>query len=484
MSHTTRRDFLLKSGLGLGAAAVSGFVPGIGFINAASAADLANPLAPRAPHFPSKVKSVIWLHQNGAPSTLDLYDYKPELVRLAGQEVPASFLKGIKTSTQGGVGKLFVSPNRSWKQYGESGAWFSNLLPNLATQADKLAFIKSSVTVGATHDISILKLNTGDLNPGRPSLGAWVTYALGSNNPDLPAYVVLYNGDSEPSGGSVNWSSGFLPAVYQGTAFRPGDSPILYLERPELRSASQQRGSLDLLKRLNNLGAERYPGDTELRARLQSYELADRMQAAAPEAVSLAKETEATKKLYGLDDKTSESYGTALLRARRLVERGVRFIQVVSGWPDSATDGDRRSWDAHNDIDGNHGLMAKMVDKPIAGLLADLQSRGLLESTLVVWTSEFGRTSWGESGTGRDHNPWGYTTWLAGAGVKAGFTYGATDEIGLQAADKENSVDTYDLHATVLHLLGLDHLKTTFLNNGRSERPTVVYGRVVHELLA
>jgi hypothetical protein len=487
MSHhehkNSRRDFLLKSGLGLGGAALGGFVPGLGFIQAATAAELANPLAPKAPQFPAKVKSVIWLHQNGAPSTLDLYDYKPELIKLAGQDTPASFMKGIKTSTQGGVGKLFAS-KREWKQHGESGAWFSDLLPNLAQHADKLTFIKSSVTVGATHDISILKLNTGDVNPGRPSLGAWITYALGSANPDLPPYVVLYNGDREPSAGSVNWSSGFLPAVYQGTPFRPGDSPILYLDRPELVSSAQQRASLDLLKKINLLGAERYSADTELRARLQSYELAERMQVSAPEAVDLSKETAATKELYGLNDKTSASYGTTLLRARRLVERGVRFIQVVSGFPETVTDNDRRSWDAHSNLEENHSLQSRMVDKPIAGLLADLKSRGLLESTLVVWTSEFGRTSYGESGNGRDHNPWGYTQWLAGAGVKAGFTYGETDAIGLQVADKDKAVDTYDLHATVLQLMGLDHLKTTFLNNGRSERPTVVYGKVVKELLA
>ena len=222
----------------------------------------------------------------------------------------------------------------------------------------------------------------------------------------------------------------------------------------------------------------------ELRARLQSYELADRMQSAAPEAVDLSGESEATKKLYGIDDKTSESYGQVLLRARRLVERGVRFVQVVSGHPDNISDQERRSWDAHNDLDGNHGVQARMVDKPIAGLLADLKARGLLETTLVVWASEFGRTSWGESGSGRDHNPWGYTQWIAGGGVAAGTTYGATDDIGLQVADKDKAVDTYDLHATVLQLLGLDHLKTTFLNNGRSERPTVVYGKVIKELLA
>ena len=480
-NHHSRRDFLAKSGFGLGAAVLTGLLPGGGLIQTASAADLIDPLAPKAPHFPAKVKSVIWLHMNGAPSTLDLYDYKPELVKLHGQEVPASFLKGIKTSTQGGVGKLFAS-KRTWTQHGQSGAWFSDLVPNIATQADKLAFIKSSVTVGATHDISILKLNTGDLSPGRPSLGAWVSYALGTANPDLPPYVVLYNGQREPQAGSVNWNSGFLPAVYQGTAFRPGPSPILYLERPELRSAEQQRASLDLLKRLNTQGATRYPHDSELKARLRSYELADRMQVAAPEAVDLSKESDSTKVAYGLNDEVSASYGTTLLRARRLVERGVRFIQVVSGAPDGQSE--ITSWDAHSDLEDNHKLNARMIDKPIAGLLADLKERGLLDSTLVVWTSEFGRTSYGQSGNGRDHNPWGYTQWVAGGGVKAGTTYGATDEIGLQVADKDTAVDTYDLHATVLQLLGLDHLKTTFLNNGRSERPTGVYGKVIKELLA
>lgn len=483
MSNDSRRNFLFKSGLGVGGAALSGAIPGLGTINAASAAELADPLAPKSPHFAGKIKSVIWLHQNGAPSTLDLYDYKPDLIKLAGQSIPASFLKGIKTSTQGGVGRLYASKNRTWKQHGESGAWFSNLLPNLAKQADNITFIKSSTTVGATHDISILKLNTGDLNPGRPSLGAWITYALGTGNKDLPPYVVLYNGDREPQAGSVNWSSGFLPAVYQGTAFRPGASPILYLDRPEVRTEVQQRKSLDLLKRLNTLGAAHYPADTELQARIQSYELADRMQTAAPAAVDISKETDATRELYGINDKTSQSYGEVLLRARRLVENGVRFIQVVSGFPEGS-EIDRQSWDAHSELDENHAVMARMVDKPIAGLLADLKSRGLLESTLVVWTSEFGRTSWGESGTGRDHNPWGYTQWMAGGGLKAGFTYGETDEVGLQVADKEKAVDTYDLHATVLHLMGLDHLKTTFLNQGRSERPTVVYGKVIKDILA
>lgn len=482
MSNKSRRDFLVKSGLGLGGLAASGFLPGLGGFSAAMASDLVvDPLAAKQPHFPAKVKSVIWLHMDGAPSTLDLYDYKPELIKLAGQEIPQSFMEGIKGGVRGGTGKLYAT-NRTWKQHGESGAWFSDLLPNLAQHADKLAFIKSSVTIGATHNISILKLNTGDLNPGRPSLGAWIQYALGTANPDLPAYVVLYNDKKEPTGGSINWSSGFLPAVYQGAAFRPGDSPILFLDRPELVAAKQQSGALGLLNRLNGLESAKYPQDTELKARNQSYELAARMQTTAPEAVDLKKESDATKELYGLNDEASKSYGETLLRARRLVERGVRFIQVVSGPQEVA--GDSRNWDGHTNLEENHSKHARAVDKPIAGLLADLKSRGLLDSTLVVWTSEFGRTSYGQSGNGRDHNPWGYTQWLAGGGVNAGTTYGATDEVGLQVADKSKAVDTYDLHATVLNLLGLDHLKTTFLHNGRSERPTVVYGKVIKELIA
>lgn len=477
---TSRRDLLTRAGLGMGGLALSGLLPG--GIRVARASELVDPLAPRQTHFPAKAKSVIWLHQNGAPSTLDLFDYKPELVKLAGQEVPASFLKGIKTSTQGGVGKLFVSNKRAWKQYGASGAWFSDLVPNLAQHADALTFIKSSVTIGATHDISILKLNTGDLNPGRPTLGAWVTYALGAANPDLPSYVVLYGGDKEPSAGSVNWSAGFLPAVYQGTAFRPGPAPIVDLERPRLNTDVQQRDSLDLLRRLNAHGVARYPHDSELRARANSYELAYRMEASAPEAVDVSKETDATKDLYGINDgdRNVKEYGGLLLKARRLVERGVRFVQVING--PVQVDGEEISWDAHKELEKNHSLNARMVDKPIAGLLSDLKSRGLLETTLVVWTSEFGRTSYGESGNGRDHNPWGYTQWLAGGGAKAGYTHGQTDEIGLKTLGK--GVDTYDLHATVLNLLGLDHLKVTYLNNGRSERPTVVYGDVVKELIA
>jgi hypothetical protein len=484
MTLTSRRQWLFNVGYGMGGLALNGFMPGGGIFSvptAQAAPAVIDPLAPKQPHFAPKIKSVIWLHMDGAPSTLDLYDYKPDLIKLAGQDVPESFMRGIKTSTQGGVGKLFAS-NRTWKQHGESGAWFSDLLPNLAQHADKIAFLKSSVTIGATHDISILKLNTGDVNPGRPSLGAWIVYALGAANQDLPPYVVLYSGKREPRAGSVNWNSGFLPAVYQGTAFRPGPSPLLDIDRPELVGLAQQRDDLDLLRKLNDHGSAVRPEDTELLARSRSYELAYRMESAAPEAVDLSKETEATKALYGLNDDATKDYGTVMLRARRLVERGVRFIQVVSGPLENVGRGDERSWDAHMDLELNHGAHTKAVDKPIAGLLADLAARGLLDQTLVIWTSEFGRTSYGQSGNGRDHNPWGYTQWFAGGGIKAGTTVGSTDEIGLRTV--ENPVDTYDVHATVLQLFGLDHLRTTYLRAGRAERPTVVYGRVVPELLA
>jgi hypothetical protein len=407
-----------------------------------------------------------------------LFDYKPTLEKLHGQEVPESFLKNIFVSTQGGVGKL-LSSNRKWKQYGESGAWFSDFVPNIAEHADKLAFIRSSVTIGATHDISILKLNTGALTPGRPALGAWVQYALGTANQNLPAYIVLSNGGRGLAGGSVNYTSGFLPAVYQGIPVSLGDSPILYLDRPNLLTAEQQRSDLSFLRRFNQHRADKYPNDTEVRARIEAYDLAARMQETVPSVLDISRESDATRALYGIGEEATDEYGTNLLRARRLVQNGVRFIQVVSGQA-----GKEKDWDAHDNLEENHTAQARMVDKPVAALLKDLEAQGLLDSTVVVWTSEFGRTSYGQSGSGRDHNPWGYTQWLAGGGAKGGVSYGQTDDIGLQNADPGTAVDTYDLHATVLQLLGLDHLRVTFLSQGRSERPTVVYGHVVKELIA
>lgn len=475
---TTRRRLLTSATFGVGGLITSAYLPGGGVISGVFASD--DPLSPKQPHFTPKAKTVIWLHQAGAPSTLELFDYKPTLTKLNGQPVPSSFIEGLNTSTQGGISKLFAT-NRTWKQHGESGAWFSDMLPHLSKHADDIAFIKSSVTIGATHDISVLKMNTSSLNPGRPTLGAWIQYALGSANPNLPGYVVLYDDTREPSGGVTNWSSGFLPAVYQGTPFRPGGTPILHLSNPDLFSRAQQRQSLDLLKNLNEHISEKYPSDTELQARAQSYELAYRMQDTAPEAVDLSQESEATRELYGLNDDLSRRYGEQLLRARRLAERGVRFIQIVSGRLDVA--GDTETWDAHRNLEENHSKHAQVVDKPIAGLLSDLKSRGMLDEVLVVWTSEFGRSPWSESGNGRDHNPWGYTQWMAGGGVNAGYTHGGTDELGVQAI-KGTEVDTYDLQATVLNQLGLDFKRVIYRHQGRSERPTTTYGRVIQELVS
>lgn len=473
-SHS-RRNFLGVSARSL-ALSVGGMVGGAGVFSPLLAAEqeALGPLAPKPTHYPGKAKSVIWLHMNGAPAAQDLFDYKPELIRLHNQEIPASFLKGVQVNTQGGAGKLLAS-KRTWKQYGQSARWFSDLLPNVAKHADDLAFVHNMETVGATHDISTMLLNSSGAVPGRPTLGAWITYALGSGNQDLPAYIVLSNGGRGLAGGSVNYSSGFLPAVYQGVPLQLGETPILYLDRPELLASHQQRDALDFLREFNKHHAGKYPGDTELKARLEAYELAYRMQSTVPTVVDISKESAETRAAYGIGNPETNDYGTNLLRARRLVENGVRFIQVVSGKADKYND-----WDAHTDLEGNHKAQAKMVDQPIGALLADLKQRGLLDSTLVVWTSEFGRTSYGQSGTGRDHNPWGYTQWLAGAGVKGGATVGQTDAIGLKAEGKTTS--TYDFQATVLHAMGLNHLKTTFQYNGRSERPTVVYGDIVKEV--
>jgi len=316
-------------------------------------------------------------------------------------------------------------------------------------------------------------MNTGSILAGRPSMGAWVTYGLGTANQNLPTFVILAD-DKEVLGGAKNWSAGFLPATYQGTQFRSGPNPVFYLTPPETISEEQQRNKIDYLTKINKRFSASKGDDTELLARLNSYELAYRMQAAAPEAVDLSKESEATKKLYGLDNPISAKYGTMCLMARRLVERDVRFIQLYSG--------SGSAWDAHADIEGNHSRMCASSDKPIAGLLTDLKARGLLDSTLVVWGGEFGRTPFSEKGTGRDHNPWGFTMFMAGAGIKGGQIIGATDEIGLRAIEKRAHV--HDIHATILYLLGLDHTRTQYFHNGRFERPTINGGTLIRELIS
>ncbi len=462
----TRRNFLRRTS-GLGGLALSSLLAAEALEGAP--AKQVNPLATKAPHHAAKAKSVIWLFMEGGPSHIDTFDPKPSLERLAGQPLPPSFGKVV--TAMGTANNSLMPSKRKWKQYGQCGHWVSDWYPHVAQHADDLTVIRSCWADGLNHVGSVCQMNTGSILGGRPSMGAWTMYGLGAANQDLPAFVVL--ADEKPvTGGPKNWSSGFLPGTYQGTLFRRDGSPILYLDTPETVGAKQQRSKLDLIGRLNRQFLEEKEDDTDLQARLNSYELAYRMQSSAPEAVDLSQESEATKKLYGMDDERTAKYGTNLLLARRLVERGVRFVEAYCG--------SGSLWDAHNDIEGNHSKWCGVSDKPIAGLLADLKSRGLLDETLVIWGGEFGRTPFNEQGDGRDHNPWGFSIWMAGGGVKPGQAIGTTDEIGLRAVDRP--IHVHDLHATILHLLGLNHLDLTYLHNGRAERPTIVSGELVKEL--
>ncbi len=451
----------MRSGGGLGALALSSLLE----------AEQGDPLAPKKPHHPPTAKSVIWLFMEGGPSHIDLFDPKPALDKLAGQPMPASFGKVI--TAMGTASNTLMPSTRKWKQYGQSGMWVSDLYPTVAQHVDEMAMFQSCWADGLNHVGSVCQMNTGSILAGRPSMGSWVTYGLGSANQNLPSFVILTDA-AEVLGGGKNWSSGFLPATFEGTQFRREGAPILDLAPPPSIGGEQQRGRLDLLKALNRHYGDRRPEDTELEARLNSFELAYRMQAAAPEAVDLTKESEATRKLYGMDNENTARYGTNCLLARRLVERGVRFIELYSG--------SGSGWDAHNALDKNHERYCKQTDVPIAGLLTDLKARGLLDSTLVVWGGEFGRTPFNEKGDGRDHNPWGFTMWMAGGGIKPGTVIGRTDEIGLRYV--ERPVHVHDFHATILWALGLDHVRVTYLHNGRSERPTIVSGDVVREALA
>jgi hypothetical protein len=464
---SSRRAFLARSGSGLGGLALLHLLDSSRSL--ASAAVARNPLAPKSPHHTPKAKSVIWLFMEGGPSHLDLFDPKPALDKLAGKPMPESF--GRPLTSMGTVGNTIMPTRRKWAQHGESGLWVSDWYPNIAKQADDLAVIRSCWADGLNHVGSVCQMNTGAIIAGRPSLGAWLTYGLGTANENLPVFVILTDNKSVV-GGAQNWSSGFLPAAYQGTLLQREGPPILHLKRSNRIGESQQRGSLDLLGDLNRHHAQAHPSESELNARLESYELAYRMQTAAPEAVDLAAESDVTKKMYGLDDPATEPFGKNCLMARRLVERGVRFVELYCG--------SGSGWDAHQDMEGNHSKWCRASDKPIAGLLQDLKGRGLLKDTLVVWGGEFGRTPFNEKGDGRDHNPWGFSMWMAGGGIKAGQAIGTTDEIGLRAVDKPYHV--HDLHATILNLLGLDHLRLTFTHNGRGERATINGGNLITEL--
>jgi hypothetical protein len=459
----SRREFLTKAGSGLGGLALASMLAKDGY-----AATIKDPLAPKQPHHKPTAKAVIWLFMEGGPSHVDLFDPKPELERLAGQPMPASFGKVI--TAMGTASNTLMPSKRSFKQYGQGGIWVSDWYSEIAKHADDLCVFRACWADGLNHVGSVCQMNTGSILAGRPSLGAWVTYGLGSANENLPTFVILTD-DKEVVGGPKNWSSGFLPAVYQGTQFRNEGAPILDLAPPDTVSDRQQRSKLDLLNTLNRRFALDKQEDSELEARINSYELAYRMQKAAPDAVDVSKESEATKKLYGLDEEVTAKFGANCLMARRLVERGVRFIELYSG--------SGSGWDAHNDLEGNHSKMCRSSDKPIAGLLADLKSRGMLDDVLVVWGGEFGRTPFNEKGKGRDHNPWGFSTFMAGGGIKGGQAIGTTDAIGLRGIDGRTHV--HDLHATMLHALGLNHVNVTYLHNGRAERPTIVAGEVVKQ---
>ncbi len=464
----SRREFLMRGGSGLGGMALLHLLSGEG--TPALAAAATNPLASRNPHFAPKAKSIIWLFMEGGPSHIDLFDPKPALEKLAGQPMPESF--GRPITAMGTATNTIMPSRRKWAQHGQSGQWVSDWYPHIAQHVDDLAVIRSCWADGLNHVGSVCQMNTGSIIAGRPSLGAWLTYGLGTANNNLPVFVILTDNKSVV-GGAQNWSSGFLPATFQGTLLQREGPPILNLTRPGRIGAAQQRGVLDLLSDLNRHHAGQRSGEPDLEARLESYELAYRMQSSAPEAVDLARETDATKKLYGMDDPATEAFGKNCLLARRLVERGVRFIELYCG--------SGSGWDAHQDLEGNHAKWCRASDKPVAGLLTDLKQRGMLDDTLVVWGGEFGRTPFNESGNGRDHNPWGFTIWMAGAGIKTGQPIGTTDEIGLRAVDRPYHV--HDIHATILHLLGLDHLKLTFLHNGRAERATINGGNLIRELL-
>jgi len=433
--------------------------------------DSIHPQAPRPPHFPGKAKSVIWLFMEGGPSHIDLFDPKPTLEKLAGQPMPESF--GRPITAMGTANNSLLPSKRVFRQHGQSGLWVSDWLPHTAQHADDLCVIRSCWADGLNHVGSVCQMNTGDILAGRPSLGSWSTYGLGASNENLPAFVVMADG-AEPVGGPKNWSAGFLPASFEGTWFRTDGPPIFHLSPPAGVSDRQQRSKLDFLNSLNRRFSADKPDDSQLAARLNSYELAYRMQSSAPEAVELGQESEATKNLYGLDREETRKYGTICLMARRLVERGVRFVECYSG--------SNSGWDAHNDIEENHSRLCKSSDQPVAALLTDLKARGLLDSTLVVWAGEFGRTPFNEKGKGRDHNPWGFTIWMAGAGVKPGFVVGETDELGLRAISDRAHV--HDIHATILHLMGMDHQKLTWLHNGRDERATINGGELITKALA
>lgn len=423
-------------------------------------------------HHRPRAKRVIFLFMHGGPSQVDLFDPKPTLKKLSGQTLPDSF--GMVMTRRKVAENPLLDAVRPFAQHGESGLPVSTLLPEISRHADSLCVLRSCHGDSVNHPQSVYQMNTGSILMGKPSMGSWVSYGLGSENHDMPAFVVLPDPGGGIKGGPPAWGNGFLPARHQGTTLRAGRNPILHLAPPDSMTDERQRAILDFVGRRNAEHLAARGEDDELSARIRAYELAFRMQSAAPALVDISGETVATRQLYGIDEPETDEFGRRCLLARRLAESGVRFVQLYSG--------NTNGWDAHSDVLKNHTEMCRRTDKPIAGLLADLKQRGLWDDTLVVWGGEFGRMPMSEQGKGRDHNPWGYSVWLAGGGVKGGLAYGATDDVGLRAVDKP--VHVHDLHATILHLLGIDHERLTFYRKGLEERLTGVEGHVVSEVLA
>lgn len=472
---TTRRELVWEMGGGFAGTALAAMLQQ----DQATAAPRRvgdGPLAARPTHFPVRAKACIFLMMNGAPSQVDTFDYKPALTQYAGKPLPPD----REYINSGGRKVGFLTPEfRPFRPGGESGLMISDYFPNVREHADKLAVINSCHTDSHAHGSALVAMNTGKTFIGRPSLGAWCSYGMGTENQSLPGYVVILDKRGGPISGQPNWSSGFMSAAYQGTLFRPVGDPILDLKGPRWMTRAAQRSQLDLLAELNERHLRMRPGADDLAARVNSYELAFRMQSEAPEAVDLSEESETTQQMYGLGREPTDEFGRNCLVARRLVERGVRFVQLYSGGGHL-----EETWDAHESIEKNHGRHGAEVDQPIAALLADLEQRGMLDETLVVWGGEFGRMpfSEGQNAPGRNHNPYGFSMWLAGGGVRGGMTWGATDDFGFEAV--QDRVHLHDLHATILHLLGFDHTQLTWLHQGRQERLTDVFGNVVHGIIA
>jgi len=481
----SRRDFLFRSGGGVSGLALAYLLnqdrllaADGGSTGAACGATPigSNPYAPKPPHFKPRATAVISLFMSGGVSHVDTFDPKAALIKYAGEPLDGK-VGGDVIVRQGHPGPLMPSPFQ-FKKYGRSGIEVSDIFPRIGGHADEIAFVRSVYGQSNDHVQATYEMQMGQTRMGFPSLGSWVTYGLGSESSSLPAYVVIHDARGGPIGGVNDWSSGFLPASYQGTLFRATGDPIVDLKPPSSVSPEQQRARLDLLAKLNELDMQQYPGNSDLAARISSYELAFRMQGCAPEALDVTRESEATRKLYGLDDTVTEPFGRQCLMARRLVEHGVRFVQLFHGGMGNQN---VDTWDAHGDVKSNHSQHAAESDRPIAGLLTDLKARGLLDTTLVLWHGEFGRMPISQRGVGRDHNPGAMTIWMAGAGIKGGQAVGSTDDFGYKAA--EQPISYHDLHATILHLLGIDHKKLTYRFNGRDMRLTDVYGVPIPQIV-